>query len=377
MRIGFDVRPFLREETGVGVYLRNLLTGLAGLDHLNEYFLFSSSFKDRFPPEKVPAFARKTFRDVRLPVKAMNFFWYEFGWPPLDSFFKTNLDLTHSATPLIIPTRGKKIITVHDLFFWDYPEESNPEARKYFRKKIKRSLAQADGIIAVSRYTNDALREKFDIPDRRIRTIHEGLDPFFLQEINPDILECLRKRYSLPAPFIFFVGALEPRKNLGALLDALKLIHARGEKVTLVIAGPRAEGAGRLNAQIARDGLEPWVRFLGYVPKRELITLYRLASVFVFPSLCEGFGFPLLEAMASGLPVAASDVSALPEIGGEAAVYFDPRSPEDIADKVIKLLQDTQLRQEIVEKGKKRVLDFDWSKTASETLNYYKDVLRA
>ena len=377
MRIGFDVRPFLREETGVGVYLRNLLTGLARLDHLNEYFLFSSSLKERFPREKVPAFARTTFRDTRLPVKAVNFFWYEFGWPPLDSFFKTNLDLTHSATPLLIPTRGKKMITVHDLFFWDYPEESNPEARKYFRKKIERTLAKADGIIAVSRYTNEALREKFDIPDGRIRTIYEGLDPFFLQEIPLDTVECLRKRYSLPSEFILFVGALEPRKNLGALLKALKLVQASHEKLPLVIAGPRAKDEARLNAQIARDRLEPWVRFLGYVPKRELMTLYRLASVFVFPSLCEGFGIPLLEAMAGGLPVAASGVSALPEIGGEAALYFDPKSPEDMADKIIRLLQDTQLRQELIDKGKKRVLDFDWTKTASETLNYYEDVLRA
>jgi glycosyltransferase involved in cell wall biosynthesis len=375
MRIGFDVRPFLREETGVGVYLRNLLTGLGRLDHLNEYFLFSSSLKERFPREKVPAFTRTTFRDARLPVKVMNFFWYEFGWPPLDWFFKTTLDLTHSATPLVIPTRGKKMITVHDLFFWDFPEESNPEARKYFRKKIERSLAKADGIIAVSQYTNKALREKFDIPDGRIRTIHEGLDPFFLQEIPPDTLECLRKRYSLPAEFILFVGAPEPRKNLGALLDALKLVHAGRDKVPLVIAGPRAKDEARLNDQIARDGLEPWVRFLGYVPKRELMTLYRLASVFVFPSLCEGFGFPLLEAMAGGLPVAASDVSALPEIGGEAAVYFDPKNPEDIAEKVTRLLQDTQLRQELIDKGKKRALDFDWARAAGETLDFYRAVL--
>jgi len=377
MRIGFDDRPFLREETGVGVYLQNLLAGLSRLESDNEYFLFSSSFKEGFPREKIPSFGRLTFRDLRLPVKAVNFFWYELGWPPLDLFFPTKLDLAHSATPLVIPTRGKTMITVHDLFFWDYPEESNPEAQKYFRKKIKRSLAKADGVIAISRYTKESLRGIFDIPEDKVRVIHLGLDPFFLQEIPLDTVECLRKRYSLPSEFILFVGALEPRKNLGALLEALKLIQARYEKLPLVIAGPGAKDEARLNAQIARDGLVPWVRFLGYVPKRELMTLYRLASVFVFPSLCEGFGIPLLEAMAGGLPVAASGVSALPEIGGEAALYFDPKSPEDMADKIIRLLQDTQLRQELIDKGKKRVLEFDWTKTASETLNYYEDVLRA
>src|SRR4030042_1056628 len=121
MRIGFDLRSFLKEETGVGVYFRNLLRELAAVDRENEYFLFSSSWKDRFPPERLPGFARQRFRDFRLPVRLVNFLWYRIGWPTLDSFFRARLDLTHSPVPLHLPTRGRKVITVCDLFFLEPP----------------------------------------------------------------------------------------------------------------------------------------------------------------------------------------------------------------------------------------------------------------
>jgi glycosyltransferase involved in cell wall biosynthesis len=142
-----------------------------------------------------------------------------------------------------------------------------------------------------------------------------------------------------------------------------------------VIAGPQAQETERLRAKIVEEELVPWVKVLGYVSRPELRALYRLASAFVFPSLCEGFGNPLLEAMASRLPVAASGVSSLPEVGGEAAVYFDPKSPEDMSDKIMRLLRDTELRQELIAKGEKRVLDFDWERTASETRDFYQAIL--
>ena len=120
MRIGFDVRPFLKEETGIGIYFKNLLFSLSQIDQDNEYYLFSSSFKDRFLTHKIPPFSRMRFRDFPIPVKAVSFFWNKLGWPPLDYFFKTGLDLTHSPSPLILPTKGKKVITVYDLFFMDF-----------------------------------------------------------------------------------------------------------------------------------------------------------------------------------------------------------------------------------------------------------------
>jgi len=170
------------------------------------------------------------------------------------------------------------------------------------------------------------------------------------------------------------VGAFEPRKNLPGLVEAMKIIHARSEKIPLIIAGRRGGEYEKVLGLIRRAGLEEKVRVTGYVPEAELRRLYRLATAFVFPSLAEGFGLPILEAMASGLPVAASRTSAMPEVGGDAAVYFDPSRPEDLASAVIRLLEDQDLRQRLAEKGKARARMFSWTATARRTLDFYRSL---
>jgi glycosyltransferase involved in cell wall biosynthesis len=373
MRIGFDVRPFLKEETGVGIYFKNLLFELAQIDHSNEYFLFSSSWKDRFLLEKIPSFEKMEFRDFHLPVKAVNFFWFKIGWPPLDFFFKTGLDLTHSPTPLLLPTKGKKIVTVYDLFFMDFPDKTDRETRKNFLKKTKKALEKADGIITISQFTKSALLERFNLEEKKVRVIYLGLDQKFRQDISFEELDRIRKKIGFPS-FILFVGALEPRKNIGNLIEALKIIHREYKKIFLVLVGRKGQDYNRVIEKIAQNGLEQWVKLPGYLPDDEVRILYRLASVFAFPSSHEGFGLPLLEAMASGLPIAASQVTALPEIAQDAALYFRPENPEDIAEKIIALMKNEGLRKTLVARGRKRVLDFEWGRTAVETLNFYHSV---
>jgi len=374
MHIGFDIRPFLKEETGVGVYFKNLLFQLARMDRVNEYYLFSSSFKDKFSRDKIPPFSKKRFLDLRIPVRAVNYFWYRLGWPPLDYFFRTKLDLTHSPTPIILPTRGKKIVTVYDLFFLDNPWLVDRETRKSFLTKIRHSLFQADGIIVISEFTKNQLLETFEIEEKKVRVVHLGLSPELKEEASDKVLEEARKKMSLPDLFILFVGATEPRKNLLNLIKALNVIHRKYGKVSLVIAGRRGEDHERLLEAIRKNRLEPWVKITGYVSDREVRLLYRLASVFVYPSLCEGFGLPLLEAMASSLPVVASNTSAIPEVAAKAALYFHPEKPEEMADKIVRVLEDEELRKGLVEKGKKRASEFDWKITASETLEFYTEI---
>lgn len=371
MRIGFDLRPFLRDETGVGTYLKNLLFHLAQIDKTNKYFLFSASWKDRFPAAKIPIFARMKFRDLRIPVKALNYFWYVWRWPQLDHFFKTTLDLTHSATPLILPTRGKKIVTVYDLFFMDSPGQAGKEAGKTFFTKAAGALRQADGVIAISSFTRDELVARFDIEANKVRVIPLGLDRKFLEEVAPADLEETKKRYNLPSSFLLFVGAQEPRKNLLRLLEALKIVHLQGRQIALVLVGPLGQDSKPLQARAEKLGLAPWISMTGYLPEEEVKRIYRLATVFIFPSLCEGFGLPLIEAMASGVPVAASFTSAIPEVSKDAALYFQPEDPENIAEKIIFLLESNQAREELIAKGKKRALDFSWEKAAAETLEFY------
>ncbi len=374
MKIGFDLRPFLRWETGVGIYLRNLLFELARIDQANEYHLFSASWKDRFPADRIPPFARLKFRDRRVPVRLLDFFWHRWLWPWLDSFFGAPLDLTHSATPLILPTRGKKIVTVHDLFFLDSPRQSGFEAGKFFFRRLAGSLRQADGIITFSRFVRDEIIAWFGSDPSRIRVIPHGLDPMFLQEIPPSDLEKVRRKNELPASFLIFVGAQEPRKNLLRLVEALKIVHLNGLKIPLVLVGPQGQDSRRFLSKAEELGLSSWIKITGYLGQEDVRCVYRLAEALVFPSLAEGFGFPLLESMASGVPVIASSAPAIPEVCQDAAVYFRPDSAEEMAEKIIFVLSDSRTRQELITKGKKRAAAFSWEESASKTLAYYQSL---
>jgi len=371
MRLGFDLRPFLREETGVGTYLRNLLGHLARVDQTNHYFLFSSSWRDRFPRSKIPPLARRTFKDFRLPVRVLNAFWQRWGFPPLDLFFRAELDLTHSATPLVLPTRGIKVITIHDLFFMDFPEQAGKEAGGVFYRRAGESIRRADGIITFSAFTGRDLVARFDIKKGKVKVIPHGLDRRFLEDVPPADLKATRKRCNLPPSFLLFVGAQEPRKNLVRLIDALKIVHLHGIKISLVLVGPEGEATEAVRLRAETLELKHWIVMTGYLPARDIRHIYRLASAFVFPSLCEGFGLPLVEAMASGVPVAASQSSAIPEVCGEAAVYFRPEDPENIAEKIISILENSDLQKALVSKGLRRTQDFSWERAARETLEFY------
>lgn len=371
MRIGLDVRPFLSRETGVGTYLRNLLFELARIDTYNEYCLFSASWKERFPPEKVPPFARSRFRDLRVPVRAVNFLWYRLSWPPFERYFGGRLDLTHSPTPVPLPGRSRKIVTVYDLFFLDDPGRSVREARRVFARNAGASLAAADGILAISEFTRRSILERFPVPEEKITVAPLGLDPQFAEEVPAAVLEETRRRHGLPERFVLFVGAVEKRKNLMNLLEAMTRVRRAGEPVDLVLAGREGEASAEVAASAERLGLGQAVRILGYLPDTEVRDLYRLARLLVFPSLCEGFGLPLLEAMASGLPAAVSRAGALPEVGGDAAAYFEPEDPADMARVILELLGDGPRRRDFAEKGKRRASGFSWAETARRTLAFY------
>ncbi|MBN2200140.1 MAG: glycosyltransferase family 4 protein [Candidatus Aminicenantes bacterium] len=375
MRIGFDLRPFLKEETGVGVYFRNLLRELAAVDRENEYFLFSSSWKDRFPRSKLPGFARQRFRDVRLPVRLVNALWYRFGRPTLDSFFGTRLDVTHSPVPLFLPTRGRKIVTVCDLFFLEHPELADAEARREFSRRAAAAVARADGVITISEYSRRVILERLGADETAVRAVPLGVDPGFFEPPSPEDLEGLRRRYALPETFVLFVGAFEPRKNLPRLVESWPGVLNRRPEAVLVLAGRAGGDFDNVKAAVRRLGLETSVLMPGYVPQMELKGFYRLATAFVLPSLCEGFGLPLLEAMAAGLPAAVSSVSALPEVAGDAALLFDPQDAASLTDAVLRLLEDDSLRRDLSSRGAQRARRFRWAETARQTLEFYRSVV--
>jgi len=375
MRIGLDLRSFLKDETGIGVYFKNLLLALAELDKENEYFMLSASLKVRFPKEKLPDFARARFHDLFIPGRLLDSLWFGPGKPAFGRFFRTPMDLTHSSTPLVLPTAGKAVVTVHDLFYMDHPEMTDEDTRRRLVSRTAHSLARADGVIAVSRYTRDDLLEKFQLDPDKVTVIHHGTNKRFRVQTSTAFKNVLRKKYDLPSEFLLFVGAVEPRKNLTTLLDALKILHEQGRRIPLVIAGRSGSDMVRVRERIAQDRLGSSVRLFDYLPDEEVQGLYSLATLFVFPSLCEGFGFPLLEAMASGLPIAASHVSALPEVAGDAALFFDPHSAEQMAEILLQGLEDEEMRTALIERGKTRIHDFDWERSARATLDFYRKVV--
>jgi len=376
MRIGYDVRPFLKEETGVGVYFKHLLFSLARLDNENEYFLFSSSFKDRFPSSKIPPFSKLNFHDFHYPVKLVNFCWQRLQRPRLERFFHSPIDLTHSPTPLILPSSGKKIVTVYDLFFMEKPQLADREARSVFSQNLERSLRQADGIVTISRYTRDMLVARFPECAEKVRVIHLGIEAADWKPPLPQEMERTRRNLGLPEYFILFVGATEARKNLINLVRALKVAREVDPRLNLVIAGRKGEAHSGVLKEIGRLGLTPQVFIPGYVSQTELRHLYRLASVFVFPSHCEGFGLPLLEAMVSRLPVVVSKGTVFREVAGEGALYVGGDEPRDIANGILRILRRDDLRKRLMDQGIERARLFTWERTAEETLRFYRKVLR-
>jgi len=257
----------------------------------------------------------------------------------------------------------------------DFPHLTDKETRRNFLHRTGDSLLQADGIVTISRFTRDQLLEKFGVEKSKVKVVYLGIDPDYGQDVSADQLAKTESHYSLPSSFLLFVGALERRKNLLNLIQALKTIHRHHKEIPLVIAGREGEEYHRLKDEIRRQSLESWIKMLGYVPDTDLKNLYRLASLLVFPSFCEGFGLPVLEAMASGLPVVASKTSAIEEVAQDAALYFDPQDPEEMAEKILLALEDKSLCQKNVERGKKRALDFNWEKTAAETLGFYQEIV--
>ncbi|MGQ9618711.1 MAG: glycosyltransferase family 4 protein [Candidatus Aminicenantia bacterium] len=374
MKIGIDVRPFLRRETGVGIYLKNLILNLAKIDKENLYFLFSSSLKDRFDRNKIPDSLNFRLFDNLFPVSLINFLWNRAGFPKIDFFFFKKMDIVHSPHPLLIPTFGKCIITVHDLFFYKNPGSTVREMKKDYPERILKSIEKADGIICPSLYTKSEILRLFNCEERKIKVIYHGVNEIYAKEPEQSFVEKVRSKYSLPSKFILFVGNIEPRKNLEILIEAFLTLKDKFTELMLVIVGEKILGYEELENIIEKNNLKERVFFIGYVDSEELSVIYRLSSIFVFPSIEEGFGLPVIEAMASSVPVVASSVSSIPEIARDSILYFNPYSFSELAEKIESLLQNFELRMELVRRGLERAGKFSWKKAAEETLDFYREV---
>jgi len=367
MKIAFDIRPFLKKETGVGIYLKNLLFNLSKIDKTNEYLLFTSSLKDRFPKHKLPDFEHISFKDLPIPVSILNYLWYKMKFPPLGLFFLKKIDLIHSPSPTLIPGGRKQIITVHDTCFIDQPSLVIKDAINYFKKSFKKAIKKADGIIAVSQFTKNRIIDIVgNFCETKTKVIYHGSD---LHQIKKE-----KTNFKVPKNFLLSVATVEPRKNIIMLIKAFKIIKNKHKSLFLIIAGKHGKNNQTIMDLIYKNNLGDNIIFSDYIPRNHLKYLYENARLVVFPSLYEGFGLPILEAAYTSTPVVASDLPVFKEIFDDFPLYCNPYKPEDIADKTICLLDNKDLFNEKKMKAKIIENNYTWEKSAQKTLSFYRQL---
>jgi glycosyltransferase involved in cell wall biosynthesis len=367
VRIGIDARKL--HDFGIGTYIRNLLRHLARLDRETEYVLLCR-------PEDVPALAPlgENFRPV--PETAANYSLTEQLRIPL-ALKRHGVTLFHSphyVLPRLVSCRS--VVTIHDCIHLVFPQYlPNRLALSYARASMGTAAKRATRILTVSESSKRDIVRYVDADPARIDVIYNAYDERFGVEPREEDVVRVRERYQLNDEFVFYAGNVKPHKNLERLIDAFHLVRQRGlDRLKLVLIGDEISKYASLRRAVHHYQLHKYVRFLGYLPEETLAVMYRLAGVFVFPSLYEGFGLPPLEAMASGTPVVTSNVSSLPEVAGDAAVLVDPYDPEAIAGGIYRVLTDEHLRRSLRTRGLARAHQFSWEASARRVREIYGEV---
>jgi len=366
MRIGIDARPLSVQAAGVPRVVNSLVRELERIDQENSYFLYSHREFDL--PFQNPRWQKRIGSHAsRLP--SIVWFWMA----ARRAILNDNLDVFWSALyipPLSVPSKVAKILTVHDLESRLLPETMSLKTYWGHRLLVWPSVREADRIVAVSGSTAHDLQRVLKVPDSRIDVIHHGVDAAFKPQDPERAAQYIAGKYGVSKHYALAVGTVQPRKNLVTLVEAMQILRGRGEgSFQLVVAGVRGWKNTKLDETIRRLGLiGEDIRFLGVVPEEDLPMLYSGSWLFVFPSLYEGFGLPLVEAMACGVPVVGSNTSSIPEVVGDAALLVPPTRPEAFADAILRVRSDKDLRRKMIEKGLRRAAGFRWDKAAGQLL---------
>ena len=353
MRIGIDARKL--HDFGIGTYIRNLLRQLARLDDHTEFVILCrpadrasiGALGENFRAVAETARNYSIAEQIRIPLA-------------LRREGVTLFHAPHYVLPPLVPCRS--VVTIHDCIHLMFPQYlPNRMALAYARVSIALAARRATRVMTVSESSKRDILRFFDVEPDKISVIYNGIDERFGLEPREEDVARVRERYQLQDPFVLYAGNVKPHKNLERLIEAFDLVRKRGfNQLKLVLIGDEISKYAELRRAVHSHQLHKYVRFLGYLPEETLAAMYRLAGVFVFPSLYEGFGLPPLEAMASGTPVVTSNVSSLPEVAGGAAILVDPYDPVSIADGVARVLGDASLRQELRVKGLARARQFSW-----------------
>jgi glycosyltransferase involved in cell wall biosynthesis len=368
MRVGIDARLVYYSRAGIGQYIMRLAKALSSLNTHHDQFVLLQSRKDRTHIVNGQNFSRASLWTPCHHWAEQTTLRFEIG--------RLNLDLLHS--PDFIPPfqrNCKSVITIHDLAFLLYPHFLTKESARYYGQ-IDQAVRNTDHIIAVSESTRQDTIKLLGVPERKITVIHEAANPSFRQMDKEESRRRVAKMYGLDREFILFVSTIEPRKNLPGLLQAYrKLLDDYKVPEGLALAGSPGWLSEEVYSLVESLNLDEHTRFLGRVPSEHLVYLYNAAQLLVHPSFYEGFGLPPLEAMTCGTPAIVSNVSALPEVVGDAAFLVDPHDTDSLTVAMWRLLTDDDLRDSYVAKGFKRADKFSWKRAADETLAVYRRVV--
>ncbi|MFN2118527.1 MAG: glycosyltransferase family 4 protein [Candidatus Promineifilaceae bacterium] len=378
-QIGIDITSALTQGGGIGRYTRELVRALVDLDSQNSYTLFSA----RIPSERLKnnqplldsltSQSKITYRPAPLVEHWLYRLWYRLRLPVPVQLFSGRLDLFHSPDFVLPPISGDipTLLTVHDLSFIHFPDTFPPVLVNYLNRVVPWSVSRAAHVLADSNSTKMDLMEQWAVPEDKITVLYSGVNQDYQPVKDPLLLDKVKKIYDLgDAPYLLSVGTIQPRKNYQMLIQAFASI-AGSYPHNLFIAGGKGWLEDNMMAEAARQGIADRVRFLGFIADEHLSALYSAASLFLFPSLYEGFGLPVLEAMACGVPAVISNSSSLPEVGGEAALHLDPRQPEAWSEGMDRVLSDPGLAAAMVDAGFEQVQRFSWEKSAQELLDIY------
>jgi glycosyltransferase involved in cell wall biosynthesis len=375
MRVLIDCTGITRNKAGVGVYARNLVDELTRLPHGAQYFLL---VQDDDPDLDFAGRSGVTMIKVRAGIfrkLPLRFLLEQLVLPFLLLIHRIDvLHSLHYSFPLI-RFGTKQVVTLHDMTFFNMPQAHQKVKILYFRFFIRADVHLADKVIFASRSSLADCTARLG-PLRGTGTvIYHGKSEAFRPDLAASEIQRVREKYCLNAEFVLFVGTIEPRKNLSRLVSAFASVCGRHAGLMLVIAGMKGWMYDGLMAMVEELNLQSRVIFTGFVPEEEKPFLIAAAKVFAYPSLYEGFGIPVLEALACGIPTVTSNVSSLPEVAGDAALTIDPHSVAELSTALERLISDESLREQLTREALRQAAKFTWTKTAIMTRQVYCDAL--
>ncbi len=371
MRIGFDAKRAFFNFSGLGNYSRNTIRYLGSRFPENEYYLYIPKRKYKI---QNGAFEKHNLvYPQSLPARTFPYLWRSYWLGK--NLEKDRLDIYHGLSneiPFKLPDRKvRSVVTIHDLIFMRHPEWYKPIDRWIYIRKARHACNCADRIIAISRQTRSDIQEFLGTSPDKIDVVYQGCDPVFYSPVDESRKKQLAGKYGLPSTYLLYVGTIEPRKNLLKVIQALQMDSL---DIPLIVIGRVTPYVEKVMQFIRAHSMDH-VRFLKDVPNEDLPGIYQMADIFIYPSLFEGFGIPILEALASRTPVITTKGSCFPEAGGENSVYVDPGNPEELSANIRKLLNDSKLKEIMRTAGFEHALRFREEIIADNIMEVYRKVL--